>query len=155
MQDARIEEIQRLLPQAMLPDWVRFGGRMVRLLRDRLHPQAHEAILNRIHDQVRASVARREARRQNVPQLTYPPDLPITARKDDIVSAIRTNQVVVIAGETGSGKTTQIPKMCLEAGLGVEATIGCTQPRRVAALAISRRIAEELNVRWGAEVGCK
>ena len=65
------------------------------------------------------------------------------------------NQVVVIAGETGSGKTTQIPKMCLEAGLGIEAKIGCTQPRRVAALSISRRIAEELNVNWGREVGCK
>ena len=63
--------------------------------------------------------------------------------------------MVVIAGETGSGKTTQIPKMCLEAGLGIEAKIGCTQPRRVAALSISRRIAEELNVDWGREVGCK
>ncbi len=61
---------------------------------------------------------------------------------------------MVIAGETGSGKTTQIPKMCLEAGLGIEAKIGCTQPRRVAALSISRRIAEELNVNWGREVGC-
>jgi ATP-dependent helicase HrpA len=62
---------------------------------------------------------------------------------------------VVIAGETGSGKTTQIPKMCLEAGLGIGAMIGCTQPRRVAALSISQRIAEELNVGWGREVGCK
>ena len=81
--------------------------------------------------------------------VTYPPDLPITARKDDIVAAIRAHQVIVIAGETGSGKTTQIPKMCLEAGLGIEAKIGCTQPRRVAALSISRRIAEELNVELG------
>jgi ATP-dependent helicase HrpA len=88
-----------------------------------------------------------------VPQVSYPPDLPITARKDDIVAAIRANQVIVIAGETGSGKTTQIPKMCLEAGLGIEAKIGCTQPRRVAALSISRRIAEELNAGWGREVG--
>ena len=62
--------------------------------------------------------------------------------------------MVVIAGETGSGKTTQIPKMCLDAGLGSK-PIGCTQPRRVAALSISRRIAEELNVAWGREVGCK
>jgi ATP-dependent helicase HrpA len=154
MKDTRVEEIRQLLPQAMLPDWVRLGGRMVRLLRDRVHPQQHDAVLNRLLAQVRASVALREERRLHSPQISYPPDLPITARKDDIVNAIRANQVVVIAGETGSGKTTQIPKMCLEAGLGIEAKIGCTQPRRVAALSISRRIAEELNVSWGREVGC-
>ncbi len=155
MEDTRIDEIRRLLPQAMLPDWVRLGGRMVRLLRDQLHPRAHEAVLHRLHEQVRASVALREERRRNVPPIHYPPELPITARKDDIVAAIRAHQVVVIAGETGSGKTTQIPKMCLEAGLGIEAKIGCTQPRRVAALSISRRIAEELRVTWGREAGCK
>jgi len=154
MSDPRVDEIRRLLPQAMLPDWVHLGGRMVRLLRDKLHPQQHEKILARIHEQLLSSIALRQERQANVPKINYPPDLPITARKDDIVAAIRANQVVVIAGETGSGKTTQIPKMCLEAGLGIEAKIGCTQPRRVAALSISRRIAEELNVNWGREVGC-
>ena len=154
MKDTRVEEIRQLLPQAMLPDWVRLGGRMVRLLRDQHHPQTHDAILNRLLAQVRASVALREERRLHAPLVSYPPDLPITARKDDIVAAIRAHQVVIIAGETGSGKTTQIPKMCLEAGLGIEAKIGCTQPRRVAALSISRRIAEELNVNCGREVGC-
>ena len=154
MKDARVEEIRQLLPQAMLPDWVHLGGRMVRLLRAQLHPQEHDASLDRLLAQVRASVALREERRANVPKISYPPDLPITPRKDDIVAAIRANQVVVIAGETGSGKTTQLPKMCLEAGLGIEAKIGCTQPRRVAALSISRRIAEELDVAWGREVGC-
>ena len=155
MTDPRVEEIRKLLPQAMLPDWVRLGGRMVRLLRDRHHPDAHAAILDRLLEQARASVALREERRLHLPRLNYPPELPITSRKDDIVAAIRANQVVVIAGETGSGKTTQIPKMCLEAGLGIEAKIGCTQPRRVAALSISRRIADELAVNWGREVGCK
>ncbi len=155
MTDTRVEEIRSLLPQALLPDWVRLGSRLVRLLRDQRHPQTHDAILDRLLEQVRASVAFREERRLNVPRINYPPELPITARKDDIVAAIRANQVVVIAGETGSGKTTQIPKMCLEAGLGIEAKIGCTQPRRVAALSISRRIAEELSVGWGREVGCK
>ena len=154
MNDARVGEIRHLLPQAMLPDWVHLGGRMVRLLRDKHHPQTHEKLLNRIFDQLLASIALREERKANVPKIIYPPDLPITARKDDIVAAIRAHQVVVIAGETGSGKTTQIPKMCLEAGLGIEAKIGCTQPRRVAAISISRRIAEELNVNWGREVGC-
>ncbi len=155
MNDPRVEEIRQLLPQAMLPDWVRLGGRMVRLLRDQLHPAAHEKVLARIYEQVVASVLLREERKANAPKISYPPELPITARKDDIVAAVRANQVVVIAGETGSGKTTQIPKMCLEAGLGIEAKIGCTQPRRVAALSISRRIAEELDVNLGREVGCK
>ena len=155
MADARIEELKALLPQCLLPDWVRLGSRLVRLFRDRHHPDKHDALLDRLVEQVRASVALREQRRINMPRLSYPPDLPITARKDDIVAAIRGNQIVIIAGETGSGKTTQIPKMCLEAGLGIEAKIGCTQPRRVAALSISRRIAEELNVAWGREVGCK
>ena len=86
---------------------------------------------------------------------TYPPNLPITARREEIVAALRANRVVVIAGETGSGKTTQIPKMGLEAGLAAHGRIGCTQPRRVAALSVSRRIAEELKVQWGREVGCK
>ena len=155
MTDGRIQEIRNLLPQGLLSDWVRLGSRLVRLLRDEHHPDRHEAILSRLLEQARGSVDLRERRRLNVPAVSYPEALPITARKDDIVAAIRQHQVVVIAGETGSGKTTQIPKMCLEAGLGIEAKIGCTQPRRVAALSISRRIAEELNVSWGREVGCK
>jgi ATP-dependent helicase HrpA len=155
MADPRVHELQALLPRCLLPDWVRLGSRLVRLLRDQHHPASHDAVLQRLLTQARASVELREKRQACVPRITYPPDLPITARKDEIVATIRANQVVVIAGETGSGKTTQIPKMCLEAGLGIEAKIGCTQPRRVAALSISQRIAEELNVAWGREVGCK
>ncbi|MFT3870251.1 MAG: DUF3418 domain-containing protein [Nibricoccus sp.] len=88
-------------------------------------------------------------------RIDFPPELPITARAEEIVAAIQANQVVILAGETGSGKTTQIPKMCLAAGRGSQGRIACTQPRRVAALSISRRVAEELNVNWGREVGCK
>src|SRR5690242_3693800 len=101
MADARIDELKALLPQAMLPDWVRLGSRLVRLLRDQRHPTRHDAILARLLEEVRASIALREARRLNLPALTYPPNLPITARKDEIVAAIRSNQVVVLAGETG------------------------------------------------------
>lgn len=85
----------------------------------------------------------------------YPSELPITSRKDEIIRLLREHQVLVLAGETGSGKTTQIPKMCLEAGLAKRGMIGCTQPRRVAALSIARRLAQELNVTYGREVGSK
>ena len=155
MVDARIDELKALLPRCLTHDWVRLGSRLVRLLRDHHHAERHDAVLERLLVQARQSAEMRELRRVHVPAVTYAPDLPITARKDDIIAAIRAHQVVVIAGETGSGKTTQIPKMCLEAGLGIEAKIGCTQPRRVAALSISQRIAEELGVNWGREVGCK
>lgn len=87
--------------------------------------------------------------------ISYPSELPITARKDEIVHSLRERQVLILAGETGSGKTTQIPKMCLEAGLARRGRIGCTQPRRVAALTIARRLAEELKAEYGREVGSK
>src|SRR5213596_1003452 len=117
MADQRIDELKELLPRCLLYDWVRLGSRLVRLLRDRHHPDKHEALLRRILDEVRASIALREARRLNVPRVSYPPGLPISVRKDEIVAAIRARQVVVIAGSTGSGKTPQIAKMCLDAGL--------------------------------------
>ena len=88
-------------------------------------------------------------------RVEFPPELPISSRAEEITAAIQSSQVVVLAGETGSGKTTQIPKMCLVAGRGVTGRIACTQPRRVAALSVSRRVAEELGVQWGREVGCK
>jgi ATP-dependent helicase HrpA len=88
--------------------------------------------------------------------ISYPQNLPITAKRDEIVSLIRKNQVIVLSGETGSGKTTQIPKFCLEAGLGQKGKIiGCTQPRRLAAVSVSSRIAEELKSDVGGLVGYK
>src|SRR3954471_23216761 len=88
-------------------------------------------------------------------RIEYPPELPISARADEIIAAIQDHQVLILAGETGSGKTTQIPKMCLVAGRGEKGKIACTQPRRVAATSVARRVAEELNVPLGREVGCK
>jgi len=87
--------------------------------------------------------------------ITFNPDLPITQKKDEIITAIKKNSVVIISGETGSGKTTQIPKFCLEAGRGVKGIIGCTQPRRIAAITVAKRISEELNERIGLSVGYK
>ncbi|MGD0782685.1 MAG: AAA family ATPase, partial [Candidatus Aminicenantales bacterium] len=96
-----------------------------------------------------------EARAAGRPKLVYPGGLPITARKDEIVQAIRRHPVVIISGETGCGKSTQIPKMCIEAGRGLRGKIACTQPRRIAAVTIAHRIAEELGEPIGRSVGYK
>ncbi|MBU2055617.1 MAG: ATP-dependent RNA helicase HrpA [Proteobacteria bacterium] len=98
---------------------------------------------------------RMEERRARLPRLVYPPALPILEKRAEIVAAIRKHPVVVITGETGSGKTTQIPKMCLEAGRGLAGLIGCTQPRRIAATTVARRIAEEMGEEVGRSVGYK
>lgn len=95
------------------------------------------------------------AREKNLPKLEYPEALPVSQRREEIVKAISENQVVIIAGETGSGKTTQIPKMCLEAGFGRKGLIGHTQPRRLAARAVAARIAEELHEQLGKSVSYK
>jgi ATP-dependent helicase HrpA len=100
-----------------------------------------------------AQAAARAARRAAMPPITYPPELPVSQRKDDIARVIEENQVVIIAGETGSGKTTQIPKICLELGRGVTGQIGHTQPRRLAARTVAERIAEELGSPLGETVG--
>src|SRR5215468_3617406 len=102
-----------------------------------------------------ARVAARAARRAAMPPITYPAELPVSQRRDEIAEVIRDHQVVVIAGETGSGKTTQIPKICLELGRGVDGQIGHTQPRRLAARTVAERIAEELGTPLGEAVGFK
>ena len=93
------------------------------------------------------------AARAQTPELHYPESLPVSERRADILRLIREHQVVVVAGETGSGKTTQLPKFCLEAGLGIYGRIGHTQPRRLAARSVSQRIADELRVPLGGLVG--
>ncbi|HET9077418.1 MAG TPA: ATP-dependent RNA helicase HrpA [Acidimicrobiales bacterium] len=103
--------------------------------------------------EVAGAEQRRAARAAAVPPVRYPPDLPVSARREEIMAAIRDHQVVVVAGETGSGKTTQIPKMCLELGRGVDGMIGHTQPRRIAARTVAERIAEELDVTLGGAIG--
>lgn len=150
-----VEELKRLLPQCLLPDQVRLGRGLADGLARRLRGEPAPMPLARWLAQARASIRLREQRRAILKHLAYPGALPISARKDEIVAAIRAHPVVVVAGETGSGKTTQLPKMCLEAGLGLRAQIGCTQPRRVAALSIARRLAEELGMTLGRQVGSK
>ncbi|MDD7686599.1 MAG: DUF3418 domain-containing protein [Actinomycetaceae bacterium] len=94
-----------------------------------------------------------ELRRRAVPTITYPEELPVSARREEIKRAIKYSQVVIVAGETGSGKTTQIPKMCLELGLGITGMIGHTQPRRIAARSVAERISDELGVELGGAIG--
>ncbi len=100
-----------------------------------------------------ASVAKVEARRQSVPVMRYDDSLPIAAKRDEIKAALEKHQVLVIAGETGSGKTTQLPKICLEIGRGVHGLIGHTQPRRLAARSVATRVAEEIGTPLGELVG--
>src|SRR5690606_3892464 len=101
--------------------------------------------------QLEAAAARRAA--VDVPEIIYPAQLPVSARREDIAAAIRDHQVVIVAGETGSGKTTQIPKIALELGRGRQGQIGHTQPRRLAARTVAERIAEELGTQLGDVVG--
>src|SRR5216117_4276022 len=99
------------------------------------------------------SPAEIEQRRALVPRPEFPPELPICARREEIAKAISSHQVVIVCGETGSGKTTQLPKICLELGRGVQGMIGHTQPRRLAARTVAERIAEELRTPLGGAVG--
>lgn len=111
--------------------------------------------LEALKQKVAAALVRRETRVSRVPETSYPEDLPIVAHRDKIIETIKNNAVTIICGETGSGKTTQIPKMCLDAGLGQNGLIGHTQPRRIAARSVSDRIASELKTELGAAVGYK
>jgi ATP-dependent helicase HrpA len=147
--------IRELLPNCLRQDRLRIEASLNRAIQQGKNASIGAQELEQLLVAARKSVTLRHRRHEGVPQVTYPENLPISARRAEIITTIQQHQVVVIVGETGSGKTTQIPKMCLEAGLGVEAKIGCTQPRRVAALSISKRVSEELKVNWGKEVGCK
>ncbi|MDP3875900.1 MAG: ATP-dependent RNA helicase HrpA [Methylobacter sp.] len=110
--------------------------------------------LNALAARIERSVAARNKRLANFPVLTFP-DLPVTGKKDDIAQLIQDNQVVILCGETGSGKTTQLPKICLSIGRGAAGFIGHTQPRRIAARTVADRIAEELGEPMGKSVGYK
>ncbi len=113
------------------------------------------ARLESLDNRLTRSIRERDHRKNSLPKLSYPESLPICARRAEIVGAIRSHQVVIITGETGSGKTTQIPKMCIEAGRGLDGAIGCTQPRRIAAVTVAGRIAEEMEEPLGRSVGYK
>ncbi|GGM59767.1 ATP-dependent helicase [Longimycelium tulufanense] len=147
-------DLRGRLPELTLRDERRLRRRLdgVRQVRD---AEARRAVLDEIAADLDAAELRLQRRRAAVPEITYPQALPVSRRKDDILAAIRDHQVVVVAGETGSGKTTQIPKICLELGRGVRGMIGHTQPRRLAARTVADRVAEELGTPLGDAVGYK
>ncbi|MFJ3339082.1 ATP-dependent RNA helicase HrpA [Streptomyces sp. NPDC086766] len=142
------------LTELSLRDAHRIGRRLEGARKIR-KPDAHAAVLAEIDAEITTAEARMDKRRARVPAVTYPEQLPVSRRKDVIADAIRDHQVVIVAGETGSGKTTQIPKICLELGRGVRGMIGHTQPRRIAARTVAERVAEELATPLGEAVGWK
>ena len=114
-----------------------------------------QRLFNEITQKIRTSQQKFAARLASLPKPEYPPELPVSGKKDEISAAIANNQVVIVCGETGSGKTTQLPKICLELGRGVSGLIGHTQPRRIAARSVASRIAQELQSPLGEVVGYK
>ena len=119
------------------------------------NPDHRAKIQHSIVRDLEDSIKSYDLRLRSVPKVTYPEELPVSSRREEIKDAIRDNQVVIVCGETGSGKTTQLPKMCLELGYGVGALIGHTQPRRIAARSVASRIADELDVKGSEQVGTK
>ncbi|MDO5609643.1 MAG: ATP-dependent helicase, partial [Pseudomonadota bacterium] len=142
-------EARRAIDTALTRDRGRLFGLLAKWQAKPKDAALRDAFAAKLH----ASMAARAARGSQLPAATINPDLPIAEHADEIVQLIRDHQVVVLAGETSSGKTTQLPKLCLMAGRGEAGMIGCTQPRRIAARSVARRVAEELQVPMGGAVG--
>jgi ATP-dependent helicase HrpA len=139
------------LSETLIADARRLRGRIERARDRRAGPEAWDKLAR----EVDMAAARCAARAAGRPALRYPPELPVSQRSSEIADAIRAHPIVIVCGETGSGKTTQLPKICLEAGRGLRGLIGHTQPRRIAARAVATRIAQELDTPIGSAVGFK
>lgn len=154
MQD-NLKALSARLNQCLSQDRSQFRRRLQGLKRRQRDGKPINLGLEKLHADLENSQARQEQRRASLPNPSFDNDLPINQRRDEIATAIKAHQVVVICGETGSGKTTQLPKICLSLGLGTAGFIGHTQPRRIAARSVAMRIAQELNSEVGATVGYK
>jgi ATP-dependent helicase HrpA len=153
-----LKKIESLLPKALIADRHKIGREIARIKPWKTKTPPNEKISKRLiflEKKLQRSIKKRSWRKINRPKPIYNDALPILSKKDEIIDSISNNPVVIISGETGSGKTTQIPKFCLAAGCGVDGKIGCTQPRRIAAMTVSKRIAEELGETLGKSVGYK
>ncbi len=145
--------LRKAIRGCMSRDRFRFSRQLKNIEQRRRKGQSVERDLTRLMSQALASEALVAKRSQLLTPLSFPEALPVSARREEIRDAIAANQLVIIAGETGSGKTTQLPKICLEMGRGIKGQIGHTQPRRIAARTVAQRIAEEVNTPLGELVG--
>uniref|UniRef100_UPI000B3631C3 ATP-dependent RNA helicase HrpA n=1 Tax=Crenothrix polyspora TaxID=360316 RepID=UPI000B3631C3 len=149
-----IKQLTSQLPQCLGQDRHVLKRQLDRCRSDYQKGKHSDEKLNNLTRQLEKSLAARNKRLASIPVLNFP-DLPVTGKKDDIAKLIQDNQVVIVCGETGSGKTTQLPKICLSIGRGSSGFIGHTQPRRIAARTVADRIAEELGETMGKSVGYK
>jgi ATP-dependent helicase HrpA len=152
----RVSRLQKILHRAMCADRLACARSLKRLPRLDARDAAPEKTtkeLDKIEARIHASIERKKARSRSRPAVTFPENLPITDKKEQIIDALRSHQVLIVSGETGCGKSTQLPKMCIAAGRGIDGKIGCTQPRRIAAVAVCNRIAEEIGEKPGESVG--
>ncbi len=150
-----LAHLTELIDQAMAGDRFRLRRRLRAARQAGQTNSAPGRGIDKLRRDIEDSITRRQQRAQGVPRIELQPDLPITARADEIADAVREHQVVVVAGETGSGKSTQLPKLMLQMGRGVEGLIGHTQPRRLAARSVAQRVADELDSPLGRHVGYK
>ncbi|EGQ8201153.1 ATP-dependent RNA helicase HrpA [Vibrio cholerae] len=146
--------LKKALGECLIKDRFRFSKRI-----DGASKIKNESARNAVFDEIALDIAQSmmvvEQRKQQMPKIEYPALLPVSQKRDDIAQAIAHHQVVIVAGETGSGKTTQLPKICAELGRGKYGLIGHTQPRRLAARSVANRIAEEMETELGSFVGYK
>ena len=146
---------ERRIAEAMLSDRQRLRQQLRQLREAEKAKRPIDGLLAKLEDALGRSLNRRESRANSVPKIEFDSELPILSKRGEIEAAIRDQQVVIVCGETGSGKSTQLPKLCLSLGRGVAGLIGHTQPRRVAARTIAARVADELKTTLGTTVGFK
>ena len=148
-------QLKNLLKDCRASERFRLSRKINQLFKIKGDQKKYISHLAKLSKEIQTSIDKRKLRLENLPKPNYPEELPVAERREEIIRTIRDNQVTIICGETGSGKTTQIPKMCLELGRGVDGIIGHTQPRRIAAKSVADRIADELNTELGSIVGYK
>jgi ATP-dependent helicase HrpA len=150
-----IRKIESKLGRATLVDRYSIRREIRRSKKSRESGSKLENRIHRLEKRVQSAIKKRSLRKANRPKPAFNLDLPILEKQEEIVEAIKSHPVLIVSGDTGSGKSTQLPKFCLVAGKGINGLIGCTQPRRIAAMTVSRRIAEELGEELGQSVGYK